>query len=84
MFFIIDLYIVCIGVYEGSDGVVIIIGMGLCGFFCVVGYIINYGGYGFVFGDKGSGVWMGFEVIKNVLFDLDGLGEKIELIDVIC
>ncbi len=84
MFLTTDLHTACIGAHEGSDGAVIITGTGSCGFSCVAGDTTNYGGHGFALGDKGSGAWMGLEAIKNALLDLDGLGEKTELTDVIC
>lgn len=68
-----DLQAACIGAHEGSDGAVIIIGTGSCGYSLVNGKEICLGGYGFPQGDNGSGAWMGLEVIKYVLLALDGM-----------
>lgn len=79
MFLTTDLHTACIGAHEGGDGAVIITGTGSCGFSCVKGKSVNYGGHGFALGDKGSGAWMGLEAIKAVLIELDGLGPKTAL-----
>lgn len=76
LFLTTDLHTACIGAHDGGDGAVIITGTGSCGFSCVKGKSVNYGGHGFALGDKGSGAWMGLEAIKAVLVELDGLGPK--------
>lgn len=83
MFLTSDLHTACIGAHEGEDGAVIITGTGSCGFVCVNGETNSFGGHGFALGDKGSGAWMGLESIKSVLLDLDGLGPKTALTDVL-
>ncbi|MCG7540133.1 ATPase [Pseudoalteromonas sp. CO348] len=83
MFLTTDLHTACIGAHEGSDGAVIITGTGSCGFALVDGKTVNYGGHGFAQGDMGSGAWMGLEAVKAALLDLDGLGEKTTLSQVL-
>lgn len=79
MYLTTDLHTACIGAHEGEDGAVIITGTGSCGFACVSGVSVNYGGHGFAQGDKGSGAWLGLEALKAVLLDLDGLGPHTQL-----
>ncbi|KJZ00672.1 MULTISPECIES: N-acetylglucosamine kinase [Pseudoalteromonas] len=79
MYLTTDLHTACIGAHEGGDGAVIITGTGSCGFACVKGHSVNYGGHGFAQGDKGSGAWLGLEALKAVLLDLDGLGPQTRL-----
>ncbi|WP_462158143.1 N-acetylglucosamine kinase [Pseudoalteromonas sp. GB56] len=79
MYLTTDLHTACIGAHEGEDGAVIITGTGSCGFACVNGESVNYGGHGFAQGDKGSGAWLGLEALKAVLLDLDGLGPHTQL-----
>ncbi len=83
MFLTSDLHTACIGAHEGSDGAVIIIGTGSCGFSSINGHITSLGGHGFSQGDKGSGAWLGLEAIKASLLALDGLGPGTKLCDVI-
>jgi len=83
MFLTTDLHTACIGAHDGDDGAVIITGTGSCGFSHVKGESVNYGGHGFALGDKGSGAWMGLEAVKAVLVDLDGLGSKTALTNVV-
>lgn len=59
VYLISDFYVVCVGVYVGYDGVVIVCGMGLLVICYVFGSFIDFGGYGFFIGDKVSGVWFG-------------------------
>lgn len=83
MFLTTDLHTACIGAHDGGDGAVIITGTGSCGFSYVKGQSVNFGGHGFALGDKGSGAWMGLEAIKAALVNLDGLGPKTVLTDLI-
>ncbi len=79
MYLTTDLHIACLGAHGGGDGAVLIAGTGSCG--CVVASerMTVYGGHGFLWGDKGSGAWLGLEAVKAVLLAADGLGEQTQL-----
>jgi len=68
-----DLQIACLGAHNGHDGAIIISGTGSCGFSHVNQKVNMIGAHGFPHGDKGSGAWLGLQVVKQVLLSLDGL-----------
>ena len=72
MYLTTDLDIANIGAHDGSEGAVIIVGTGSCGFVSSNGHKSIFGGHGFPIGDKASGAWMGLEAIKHTLLALDG------------
>jgi glucosamine kinase len=79
MYLTTDLHIASLGAHGGGDGAALIAGTGSCG--CVVAgeRITVYGGHGFLWGDKGSGAWLGLEAVKAVLLAADGLGRQTQL-----
>ncbi len=72
-----DIHIACLAAHGGADGDVIVAGTGSVGYSTIDG--ISYGGHGFPLGDKGSGAWLGLEVVKVVLEAHDGLGPETAL-----
>lgn len=68
-----DLEVACLGAHNGEDGAIIIAGTGSCGFSMIDKALLTIGGHGFPHGDKGSGAWLGLQVVKKVLLSLDGL-----------
>ncbi len=74
-----DLRIACIGAHQSDEGAIIVTGTGSCGYVRVGGEERLIGGYGFSFGDQGSGAWMGLEAVKAVLLAVDELGPETQL-----
>lgn len=74
-FFTSDLHTACLGSHQGNDGAVLIVGTGSCAAKMVDNQLTQYGGHGFVLGDKGSGAWMGKQAIQRSLEQIDGIGE---------
>ena len=73
MFLTTDLNIACLGAHNGENGAIIITGTGSCGYSNVDQQEFFIGGHGFPHGDKGSGAWIGLQVVTKVLCSLDGL-----------
>jgi len=71
-----DLLIACLGAHHGTDGAIIITGTGSCGYSYVNNQELMLGGHGFPHGDKGSGAWLGLQVVEKVLLSLDGLAAE--------
>lgn len=74
-----DLSVACLGAHNGQDGAVIVIGTGSCGYSFIDNKVTSLGGYGFPYGDNGSGAWLGFKAAQHVLLAIDGLAEKTSL-----
>lgn len=74
-----DLGIACLGAHSSDDGAVIVVGTGSSGYARVNGVEHLVGGYGFPYGDQGSGAWMGLEAVKAVLMAYDQLGPSTTL-----
>jgi glucosamine kinase len=74
-----DLHIACLGAHQGETGAIVIIGTGSSGVVITPEQQIEYGGHGFVVGDKASGAWLGKKAISHCLETLDGLIEQNEL-----
>ncbi len=72
-FFTSDARAACIGAHAGRDGGIIIIGTGSIGWGIAGGRDFRVGGWGFPLSDEGSGAWLGFEVLRQVLRALDGV-----------
>ena len=79
-----DLEIANIGAHDGSDGAVIIVGTGSCGFSSMAGKKVSFGGHGFPMGDIGSGAWIGLQAVKHTLLVLDGFESQSQLASKIC
>ena len=68
-----DLHIACVGAHESTSGAIVIIGTGSSGLVCEEGRQLEYGGHGFLLGDKGSGAWFGAQSIRYALETIDHL-----------
>ncbi|WP_371379100.1 BadF/BadG/BcrA/BcrD ATPase family protein [Thalassotalea aquiviva] len=73
-----DLYIACIGAHHG-DGAVIVAGTGSAGIRLVDNKVKEFGGHGFLLGDKGSGAWIGLQALRYTLEESDGLHSRCDL-----
>ncbi len=78
-----DLHIACLGAHQGEDGAIVILGTGSSGLAMVGGEVFEYGGHGFVVGDKGSGAWIGRKAISLTLETLDGIHPANDLSDAV-
>ena len=74
-----DLHIACMGVHQGQDGAVIIVGTGSCGLAAVNGQLTEVGGHGFPYGDNGSGAWFGMQLVHKVLLSMDKLADSTQM-----
>jgi len=74
-----DLRIACLGAHQRDHGAVIVVGTGSSGYARVDGIEHLHGGYGFPYGDQGSGAWMGMEAIKAILLASDRIGPATRL-----
>ncbi len=68
-----DLTTACYGAHAGNDGVLLIVGTGSSAARMQKGQLKQFGGHGFVLGDKGSGAWFGRKAVASTLEALDGL-----------
>lgn len=68
-----DLHIACVGAHERASGAIVIIGTGSSGIVCKDSHQFEFGGHGFMLGDKGSGAWFGAESIRYALETIDGV-----------
>lgn len=73
-----DLHASTIGAHEGRNGAVLIVGTGSCAAALTNGSLRQFGGHGFLLGDKGSGAWLGLSAVKKTLIALDGVGTKVD------
>ena len=68
-----DLTTACYGAHAGNDGALLIVGTGSSAARMQQGQLSQFGGHGFVLGDKGSGAWFGRKAVAVTLEALDGL-----------
>lgn len=68
-----DLHTAAIGAHSGRDGAVLIVGTGSCAAALRGQQLTQYGGYGFLLGDKGSGAWLGKQAVSKTLEAIDGV-----------
>lgn len=68
-----DLHIACVGAHQQDSGAIVIIGTGSSGIVYEAGEPVNYGGHGFLLGDKGSGAWFGLQALRYTLESADGI-----------
>ncbi|WP_164084637.1 BadF/BadG/BcrA/BcrD ATPase family protein [Alteromonas flava] len=66
-----DLEVSLYGAHAGQNGSVLIVGTGSCSAALNTGQIKQWGGHGFLIGDKGSGAWLGQQAIQRVLLAID-------------
>ncbi|HEY1745663.1 MAG TPA: BadF/BadG/BcrA/BcrD ATPase family protein [Xanthobacteraceae bacterium] len=67
-----DAHAACLGAHGGRDGGVIVVGTGAIGWAIMKGRSYRVGGWGMPISDEGSGAWLGCEVLRRVLWALDG------------
>lgn len=79
-----DLHAAMLGAHSGHNGAVLVCGTGSCAASLVDGGLRQYGGHGFVLGDKGSGAWMGRQAAMHTLEAIDGIAQRTELADKVC
>lgn len=78
-----DAYVACLGVHEGADGAIIIIGTGVNGYMVEAQQRYQVSGWGFPHGDEGGGAWLGMEAIRLTLKSLDGRLKPTPMLDAI-
>ncbi|MFT2089374.1 BadF/BadG/BcrA/BcrD ATPase family protein [Paraglaciecola sp. 2405UD69-4] len=61
------------GAHGGKDGALLIVGTGSSAAQLQRGIITQFGGHGFLLGDKGSGAWLGHSAVASTLDALDGV-----------
>ena len=62
----------CIGAHGGEDGGIVIVGTGSVAWANVAGQPFRVGGWGFPLSDEGSGAWLGAELLRRMLWAVDG------------
>ena len=67
-----DAYAAWLGAYQGTDGAILILGTGSCGFAVVGGRQFYVSGYGAEVSDEASGQRLGREAIRRSLWAQDG------------
>jgi glucosamine kinase len=78
-----DVYVACLGAFQGRDGAVLVFGTGSCGCAIIDGNAVSVGGWGFQVGDHASGASVGREALRLALLVHDGvlpasaLGERV-------
>lgn len=71
-----DGYVSLAGAFGGGPGAVLAIGTGIVGCrFNEDGSFTQLGGWGFPVGDRGSGAWLGLQLLSDYLQARDGVGE---------
>ena len=73
----------CIGAHQGGNGGIVIAGTGSIGWASLNGQEYRVGGWGFPLSDEGSGAWIGFAVLKRLLWAHDGLGDWTDMLRVV-
>jgi glucosamine kinase len=63
----------CVGAHAGCDGGIIIVGTGSVGWGIAGEREFRVGGWGFPLSDEGSGAWLGYQVLRQVLRAHDGV-----------
>lgn len=62
-----DLAAACYGAHAGNDGALLIVGTGSSAARLQKGQLTQFGGHGFLLGDKGSGSWFGRSAVSSTL-----------------
>lgn len=68
-----DLMAACYGAHGGEDGALLIVGTGSSAAHMHTQKLTQFGGHGFILGDKGSGAWFGRAAVSSTLEAMDGL-----------
>ncbi|MEA3588479.1 hypothetical protein J6I75_08950 [Pseudidiomarina sp. 1APP75-27a] len=79
-----DLHTALYGAHAGANGSVLVMGTGSCAAALVDGKLVQFGGHGFLLGDKGSGAWLGKQAVMHTLEALDGIVPRGELAEAVC
>lgn len=79
-----DLHTALYGAHNGANGAVLVIGTGSCAAALKDGELTQYGGHGFLLGDKGSGAWLGKQAVTHTLEAIDGIQPAGELATAVC
>ena len=74
-----DLHAAVYGAHSGQPGAVMIIGTGSCAAGWSGQQLQQWGGHGFLLGDKGSGAWLGLRAVQHTLEMIDGVQAPSEL-----
>ena len=74
-----DLMTACYGAHGGQDGALLIVGTGSSAAHMLNHKLTQFGGHGFILGDKGSGAWLGRSAVSSTLEALDGLSAFTDL-----
>lgn len=67
------------GATLGKDGVSVLAGTGTIAYGTYNGRSCRLGGFGYLFGDEGGGVWIGIQAIRRVLRSAEGRDESTSL-----
>ncbi|WP_068373740.1 BadF/BadG/BcrA/BcrD ATPase family protein [Paraglaciecola hydrolytica] len=78
-----DLMTACYGAHGGNEGALLIVGTGSSAARMQNNKLTQFGGHGFVLGDKGSGAWFGRAAVASTLEALDGLIPLSDLHDMV-
>lgn len=79
-----DLHTALYGAHDGANGAVLVIGTGSCAAALKDGELAQYGGHGFLLGDKGSGAWLGKQAVIHTLEAIDAIQPKGALAAAVC
>lgn len=79
-----DLHTALYGAHDGDNGAVLVIGTGSCAAALKDGELTQYGGHGFLLGDKGSGAWLGKQAVIHTLEAIDAIQPKGALAAAVC
>ena len=78
-----DLATACCGAHGGEDGAILITGTGSSAALMRDGELTQFGGHGFLLGDKGSGAWLGRSAVAATLEALDGVISRTAMHDTV-
>ncbi|MBU2878436.1 BadF/BadG/BcrA/BcrD ATPase family protein [Aliiglaciecola lipolytica] len=78
-----DLYIACLGAHNSDSGAIVIVGTGSSALACNQRLQFEYGGHGFLLGDKGSGAWMGLQTVRWALESFDGIAPSSPFVEAV-
>jgi glucosamine kinase len=76
-----DAHTAWLGAFNGSDGAILILGTGSCGYGGVNGQYRYVGGWGFEISDEGSGAFIGRELLRRCVWAHDGRAPRTALSD---
>lgn len=79
-----DLHTALYGAHDGANGAVLVIGTGSCAAALKDGELTQYGGHGFLLGDKGSGAWLGKQAVIHTLEAIDAIQPNGALAAAVC